>query len=139
MKHLIAEIPGARRVARAFGLMPGLPEHPRFVLEQLPSGSVGVEIGVHRGDYSAEILRVVQPKQLHLIDPWKHEQADDYKDAWFGGRAGGPSDMDRRYRAVCRRGEGRSSGRPPRLFDRRPAHVPGRVARLGLHRRKLFV
>jgi methyltransferase family protein len=60
-----------------------------YLLRQLPAGSIGAEIGVFRGDFSAEILRVVRPRQLHLIDPWKFETDDIYRESWYGGEQGG--------------------------------------------------
>ena len=39
------------------------------LLELLPRRSVGAEIGVHLADFSAEILRIVAPACLHLVDP----------------------------------------------------------------------
>jgi hypothetical protein len=75
-----------------------------FVLEQLPTHSTGVEIGVHKGDFSAQILKVVRPKELHLIDPWHFEPTETYKKAWYGGKArGGQAEMDSRYQAVLAR------------------------------------
>jgi hypothetical protein len=44
-----------------------------FLLEMMPKNSVCAEIGVNQGAFSAEILEVVQPKKLHLIDPWEGE------------------------------------------------------------------
>jgi hypothetical protein len=44
-------------------------------LKHLPKGSVGVEVGVWLGDFSQEILDVVEPTELSLVDPW--EQNDD--------------------------------------------------------------
>ncbi len=40
------------------------------LLNTLPKGSVGAELGVFRGGYSAEVLRIVEPQKLHLIDEW---------------------------------------------------------------------
>jgi SAM-dependent methyltransferase len=42
----------------------------RWVVEMLPKGGVGLEVGVFRGCFSALICEVVQPKKLYLVDPW---------------------------------------------------------------------
>jgi hypothetical protein len=73
-------------------------------LDLLPRGSVGAEIGVHHGDFSAAILEAVAPRLLHLIDPWKHEAAPEYSAAWYGGRASGAqAEMDERHDGVVAR------------------------------------
>src|SRR5512141_3080259 len=66
-----------RQVRAAASMLPivGKRGHPtkgrRWLLEMLPKGSVGAEIGVWRGDFSALIIDVVRPHLLHLIDPWR--------------------------------------------------------------------
>jgi hypothetical protein len=76
----------------------------RFLLDRLPKASVGMEIGVHEGDFSVLILEVVSPAVLHLVDPWHHETSDAYEDAWYGGQAtDGQREMDRRYAGVLAR------------------------------------
>lgn len=75
-----------------------------FLLDMLPRGSVGAEIGVHVGEFSQQILQAVRPRQLHLIDPWKHEASETYRNAWYGGRVqDGQAGMDTRYRDVLLR------------------------------------
>ncbi len=39
-------------------------------LKMLPRHSVGAELGVFQGKFSEAIIRIVQPRELHLIDPW---------------------------------------------------------------------
>lgn len=69
--------------------------HRAFLLRLLPVGSVGAEIGVYRGRFSEQILRIARPRELHLIDPWKHEKGEVYRKALFGGRSqGGQAGMD---------------------------------------------
>ena len=69
--------------------------HRAFLLRLLPAGSIGAEIGVYRGRFSEQILEVVRPRVLHLIDPWKHEEGEVYRKALFGGRSqGGQAGMD---------------------------------------------
>jgi len=42
----------------------------RVLSELVPLNSIGAEIGVFKGEFSRAILEIVQPKRLHLIDPW---------------------------------------------------------------------
>lgn len=75
-----------------------------WLLEILPENSVGIEIGVHKGDFSAVILDIVRPSKLYLVDPWKYEDSEVYEDAWYGGIAkGGQSELDGRYESVMNR------------------------------------
>ena len=52
----------------------------KFLLEMMPKHSVCAEIGVSRGLFTEKILEVVQPKKLHLIDPWEYEPHLSYYD-----------------------------------------------------------
>lgn len=51
------------------GTLVGRPRRRHF-LKRLQRGAVGAEIGVFRGEFTADILRVAQPAELHLIDGW---------------------------------------------------------------------
>jgi hypothetical protein len=73
------------------------------LLKELPRNSIGIEIGVHKGDFSEQLLRYLCPAEFHLVDPWKHERSAVYNEAWYGGGAGGQAEMDERYRSVCKR------------------------------------
>ena len=42
----------------------------RALLANIPKGGVAVELGVDSGDFSDEILRLAQPRKLHLVDFW---------------------------------------------------------------------
>jgi len=76
----------------------------QLLLNMLPKGSVGAEIGVHLGDFSQQILDSISPKELHLIDPWEHQTSGTYRTAWYGGGAkGGQAELDKRYSGVKRR------------------------------------
>ena len=44
------------------------------LLERFPKGGKIVEVGVDNGDFSADILRVTQPSELHLVDSWGSER-----------------------------------------------------------------
>lgn len=51
------------------------------VVAHLPAGSVGVEIGVWRGDSSEKFLQ--RASHLHLVDPWSvapYERGDEFPD-----------------------------------------------------------
>ena len=101
MKNLIKQIPGVKWLSKAFGQRQA---RRAFLIEMLPKESIGAEVGVDKGDFSALLLQRVNPKELHLIDPWKHEASGAYKEARYGGRAqGGQAEMDDRYQAVCAR------------------------------------
>jgi Methyltransferase domain len=103
-KTVLKRIPGVRRFARALGVSQDYTKHRRFLLDVLPKNSVGAEIGVNMGNFAEQILEVVRPAELHLIDPWKHETAAIYKGAVYGGRANrGQEEMDKRHMSVIRR------------------------------------
>lgn len=42
----------------------------RDFLSLIPKKSVGVEVGVFKGSFADEMLSVVDPIELYLIDPW---------------------------------------------------------------------
>jgi hypothetical protein len=104
IKNLLSQIPGTKQLARWLGLGSEEVEQRLFLLEMLPKDSIGVEIGVHKGDFSCHILKIVRPRELHLVDPWLHEGSATYKDALYGGQAhGGQAEMDNRYKEVLAR------------------------------------
>ena len=75
-----------------------------LVLQTLPKRAVGVEIGVHKGDFSARLLGEAKPKKLFLVDPYKHFEEEGYEEAWYGGKtADGQKTMDDRYASVQNR------------------------------------
>lgn len=75
-----------------------------LVLQSLPKGGTGVEVGVHTGNFSAQILRVAHPRVVYLIDPYKHFEDSKYASAFYGGRAvQGQQTMDERFRGVQKR------------------------------------
>jgi hypothetical protein len=78
-----------------------------FLLELLPEGSAGAEIGVWQGDFSAKVLATVKPRELHLIDPWSFN-ADYPQRAYGGGIARHQGDMDAICEEVVARFEDRS-------------------------------
>ena len=40
------------------------------LLKILPKKSVGAEIGVYTGDFARRLFDTLEPRKLHLIDPW---------------------------------------------------------------------
>lgn len=64
-----------------------------FLLKALPRRSVGAEIGVWRGEFSADIVRRVKPRCLHLIDPWAF-MSDRAGSIYGGSVAKEQTDMD---------------------------------------------
>jgi hypothetical protein len=104
LKNLLRRAPGAERFAGLLELVPWGARNRQTLLDMLPKDSVCAEVGVHRGDFSARVLKIVNPKEFHLIDPWKYEQSNTYKAALYGGKArGGQAEMDDRCQAVRQR------------------------------------
>jgi hypothetical protein len=62
---------------------PVLPDPLDIHLQQLPKGGVGAEIGVYRGEFGPDLLRVTEARELHLIDSW-WTLAETYDDQWYG-------------------------------------------------------
>jgi predicted O-methyltransferase YrrM len=50
-----------------------------ILLRALRPTTACAEIGVARGDFAATILSELEPARLYLIDPWWHEDAEDYE------------------------------------------------------------
>lgn len=40
------------------------------LLNKFPKNSIGIELGVHLGDFSDKILQIVNPRKFHLVDSW---------------------------------------------------------------------
>ena len=66
-------MPGIWRLNRA--VVWALVEVRSLALLAVPKGGVAAEIGVWRGDFSEQILRVTSPKRLHLVDPWTLDES----------------------------------------------------------------
>jgi hypothetical protein len=72
IRHLLRLPWNAAR--NAWHMMSGSPQvfhrERKDFLRKLPKKSVGLELGVFKGEYSEQILRIVQPRELHLVDMW---------------------------------------------------------------------
>jgi hypothetical protein len=79
-----------------------LRESPRHrLLKLMPKNSICAEIGVWKGEFSKEIIRIVKPRMLHLIDPWRYQP--EFKERLYGGAyAKNQGDMDGIYADVLR-------------------------------------
>jgi hypothetical protein len=71
------------------------------LLSRIPKGAVCAEIGVWKGGFSARILQIVEPRKLHLIDPWVYQE--EFHEALYGDMAGGQDFMDAVYESVASR------------------------------------
>lgn len=104
LKNVVNRVSGRKRLAKLLGLSLKQEGDRQFLLDMLPKGSVGAEIGVHLGDFSQEIIDIISPGELHLIDPWEHLTSSIYKTAWYGGGAkGGQVEMEERYASIRER------------------------------------
>ncbi len=56
----------------------------RTFLSRLPKGGLAVEIGVWQGAFSHTILKLIEPSQLFLIDPWQHIGKGSHTAAFVG-------------------------------------------------------
>ena len=92
-----------------------------FLLRKLPKYSIGCELGVWKGDFSREIIRIVNPKRLYLIDPWLFQP--EFPGTFYGGGgAKTQKDMDDIFDSVKNSFSGRNNVRIIRkkteeLFD----------------------
>jgi hypothetical protein len=77
------------------------------LIRLLPQGGEVAEIGVANGDFSQEILTESLPRRLHLIDPWEHQDRDDYAKDLNNVCAG---EQDNRFEAVLARFRSRIDG-----------------------------
>ena len=59
LKNLIKRISGAKRSSQLLGRVSKQENRRRFLLDMLPKHSVGAEIGVHLGDFSQQIIKIV--------------------------------------------------------------------------------
>ena len=44
------------------------------LLKRIPANGIVAEVGVNKGNYSEQILKINNPKKLHLIDMWGNER-----------------------------------------------------------------
>jgi hypothetical protein len=73
-----------------------------WLLEMMPKHSVCAEIGVFWGMFSRLILKIVEPKILHLIDPWLYQPDPSLAQALYGGVSGSQKRMDQIHDNVVR-------------------------------------
>jgi hypothetical protein len=66
----------------------------------LPKGGEGVEIGVFKGNFSDLLLRIAQPKTLHLVDPWISTSSNEHVQSLYSQANRSQSDMDNLYADV---------------------------------------
>ena len=73
-----------------------------FLLKKMPKNSICCEIGVHLGGFSEKILKIVKPKRLHLIDPWRFEKDPVYENSLYGTK-NTQKILDDRYNMVLKK------------------------------------
>ena len=54
-------------------MMRGINVNIKGLLARIPSGGVGIELGVWKGGSSVKLLNSTNPKMLHLVDSWSVE------------------------------------------------------------------
>jgi len=78
-------------------------DHRDGLLRRLPRHSIGAEIGVYQGEFSALVLRRLRPAHLYLIDPWQCRQESVYRSGWYGADHTTQTDLDAMYQSVRHR------------------------------------
>jgi hypothetical protein len=76
------------------------PRSRGFLFRMLPKNAVWAEVGVWKGDFSAEVLAHARPAALHLIDPWVFHSEPEYAKALYGARSAGQGELDELYEGV---------------------------------------
>jgi Methyltransferase domain len=72
------------------------------LLSKMPRHAVCAEIGVWKGGFSERILKMTEPRELNLIDPWVFQS--EFPDRMFGGKvAKNSDDMEEIYQDVRKR------------------------------------
>jgi hypothetical protein len=72
----------------------------RIAATLFPQRGIGVEIGVHLGDFSKLIVTLARPKKLTLIDPWRYRREPQFAETLYGGATVNQKVMDQRYQKV---------------------------------------
>lgn len=57
------------------------------LLTALPKGGKAIELGTYRGGFAVKLLRVIDPEELHLVDPWALDEDDAYLRTYGGQRS----------------------------------------------------
>jgi len=57
------------------------------LLTVLPKGGAVAEVGVHQGGFAVKLRHLLEPRTLHLIDPWARDEHDEYLTAYGGERS----------------------------------------------------
>jgi hypothetical protein len=84
------------------GIDTGFNLERQIIVDSISTGSVGLEIGVWRGEFSEFLYRSVSPKKMYGIDPWAFVPVK--PDSWYGGfLAKSQEDMDRLYESTKKR------------------------------------
>jgi|SRR5579871_2096409 len=78
-----------------------MPRTRSRLLKFLPKRAVGAEIGVWKGDFSAQIIEVAQPTKLYLIDPWALNEDEAHRTCWYGAEQ--RPDMETMFETVRQR------------------------------------
>lgn len=73
------------------------PINRETLLKFLPQNAEVAEIGVAQGAFSEQIVSVCRPARLHLIDPWEHQERDDYQN---DGNNASAADQESRYQNI---------------------------------------
>ncbi|MEO6841841.1 MAG: class I SAM-dependent methyltransferase [Bradyrhizobium sp.] len=83
--------------------MPARASVRESLLAKLPKKKIGAELGVFRGDFSIEVLRIADPMRFHMIDPWVSIEVGPRRAGWYGADQRTQADMDKIHDDVLQR------------------------------------
>lgn len=66
------ETMGVMDISQPLGAAERFRERVPEIIELIPKGGIGAELGVLHGAFAQHLLEETEPQELHLVDPWYH-------------------------------------------------------------------
>lgn len=96
----------------------------QYLLRQMPKNSVCAEIGVFKGEFTNEIIRITDPRTLHLIDPWEFRPEREFRFSMYGAVFGqSQQKMDTIFQGVVERFANEGNGNTVRVHRNKSQEI----------------